>query len=357
MRHDGHELSFLFTVIILAIVATSCGSPPPDPPPAASSRWGIVIHTGAGNFTIESLGDREEPMRQAMTAALSAGHAVLARSGSSLDAVEAAIVILEDSPQFNAGKGAVFTHSGTNELDSSIMDGRTRRAGAVAGLKHVKNPVRLARLVMEKSPHVMMAGEGAEAFAREQGAIELVDEKYFYTERAWNLLQRALEQEKTGPQSSATPMAWQKPDYFGTVGAVALDQQGNLAAATSTGGMTNKRYGRVGDSPIIGAGTYASNASCAISATGHGEYFIRYTVAHDICARVEYKGMPLQAAADAVVRDVLRTAGADGGVIGMDRAGTVAVSLNVTGMGRGYMGPDGHAQIAFAAGDGPFLQP
>ena len=349
MFHHPHDLN-LVTVIVIALVATSCGSPPSpgqlaDSPP----KWGILIHTGAGNFTVESLGEREAPMREAMTAALSAGHAVLARGGSSLDAVEAAIVILEDSPHFNAGKGAVFTHNGTNELDSSIMDGRTRQAGAVAGLKHVRNPVRLARLVMEKSPHVMMVGEGAEAFAREQGGIEMVDEKYFYTERAWSLLQRALEQEKTGPQSSVTPAAWQKPDYFGTVGAVALDQQGNLAAATSTGGMTNKRYGRVGDSPIIGAGTYASNASCAISATGHGEYFIRYTVAHDICARVEYQGMAVQAAADAVVRDVLRKAGGEGGVIGMDRAGNAAVSLNVTGMGRGYMGPDGKLEIAFAA--------
>ena len=348
MFHHAHDLS-LVTVIVIAVVATSCGSPSPGPLADSPPKWGILIHTGAGNFTVESLGEREAPMREAMTAALSAGHAVLARGGSSLDAVEAAIVILEDSPHFNAGKGAVFTHNGTNELDSSIMDGRTRQAGAVAGLKHVRNPVRLARLVMEKSPHVMMVGEGAEAFAREQGGIEMVDEKYFYTERAWNLLQRALEQEKTGPQSSVTPAAWQKPDYFGTVGAVALDQQGNLAAATSTGGMTNKRYGRVGDSPIIGAGTYASNASCAISATGHGEYFIRYTVAHDICARVEYQGMAVQAAADAVVRDVLRKAGGEGGVIGMDRAGNTAVSLNVTGMGRGYMGPDGKLEIAFAA--------
>jgi beta-aspartyl-peptidase (threonine type) len=350
MFHHAHDLTSLVTVIVVALAATSCSSPSPqqaDSPP----KWGILIHTGAGNFTVESLGEREAPMREAMTTALSAGHAVLTSGGSSLDAVEAAIVILEDSPHFNAGKGAVFTHSGTNELDSSIMDGRTRQAGSVAGLKHVKNPVRLARLVMEKSPHVMMVGEGAEAFAREQGGIEMVDEKYFYTERAWNLLQRALEQEKTGPQPAVTPAAWQKPDYFGTVGAVALDRQGNLAAATSTGGMTNKRYGRVGDSPIVGAGTYASNASCAISATGHGEYFIRYTVAHDICARVEYQGMAVQAAADAVVRDVLRKAGGEGGVIGMDRAGNVAVSLNVTGMGRGYMGAEGKAQIAFAAVD------
>ena len=349
MFHHAHDLTSLVTVVVVALAATSCGSPSAQPAANAPPKWGILIHTGAGNFTVESLGEREAPMRAAMTAALSAGHAVLARGGSSLDAVEAAIVILEDSPHFNAGKGAVFTHIGTNELDSSIMDGRTRQAGAVAGLTHVKNPVRLARLVMEKSPHVMMVGDGAEAFARDQGGIELVDEKYFYTERAWTLLQRALEQEKTGPQSVVTPVAWQKLDYFGTVGAVALDQQGNLAAATSTGGMTNKRYGRVGDSPIIGAGTYASNASCAISATGHGEYFIRYTVAHDICARVEYQGMAVQAAADAVVRDVLRKAGGEGGVIGLDRAGNVAVSLNVTGMGRGYMGADGTAQIAFAA--------
>jgi L-asparaginase / beta-aspartyl-peptidase len=351
MHHHAHHLTSLVTVIVVAVATTSCGSTSPQPPGDSPPRWGILIHTGAGNFTVESLGERETPMRGAMTAALSAGHAVLARGGSSLDAVEAAIVILEDSPHFNAGKGAVFTHSGTNELDSSIMDGRTRQAGAVAGLKHVKNPVRLARLVMEKSPHVLMVGEGAEAFAREQGGIELVDKKYFYTERAWNLLQRALEQEKTGPRSSVTPAAWQKPDYFGTVGAVALDQQGNLAAATSTGGTTNKRYGRVGDSPIIGAGTYANNASCAISATGHGEYFIRYTAAHDICARVEYRGMPVQTAADVVVREVLRTAGGEGGVIGMDRAGNVAVSLNVTGMGRGYMAADGKVHIAFAAED------
>jgi beta-aspartyl-peptidase (threonine type) len=351
MLSCAHELGAFLAAVALAVTTASCGSAPANPADTVAPQWGILIHTGAGNFTVESLGEREAPMREAMTAALSAGHAVLARGGPSLDAVEAALVILEDSPHFNAGKGAVFTHGGTNELDASIMDGRTRQAGAVAGLKHVKNPIRLARLVMEKSPHVMMVGDGAEAFAREQGGIEIVDEKYFYTERAWELLQRALEREKTGPQSSVSPAAWQRPDYFGTVGAVALDQQGNLAAATSTGGMTNKRYGRVGDSPIVGAGTYASNTSCAISATGHGEYFIRYTVARDICARVEYQGMSVQAAADAVVQGVLRTAGGEGGVIGMDRAGNIAISLNVSGMGRAYMGADGEAQIAFAAAD------
>jgi beta-aspartyl-peptidase (threonine type) len=349
MLNHAHEIAPLLTVLAIAAATAACGSQP-QPEPDAAPRWGIVIHTGAGNFTVESLGEREAPMRAAITAALTKAHGVLAGGGSSVDAVQAAIVVLEDAPYFNAGKGAVFTHAGTNELDASIMDGRTRKAGAVAGLKRVKNPILLARLVMEKSPHVMMVGEGAEAFAMEQGGIEMVPESYFHTERAWEQLQRALEAEKSRLQSSAGP-PWRRAEYFGTVGAVALDQQGNLAAATSTGGMTNKRYGRVGDSPIVGAGTYASNTSCAISATGHGEYFIRYTVAHDICARVEYQNMSVQAAADVVIRDVLREAGGEGGVIGMDRAGNVAVSLNVTGMGRGYMGADGRATIAFAAND------
>src|SRR5207237_9266030 len=207
-----------------------------------------------------------------------------------MESVHPAIIIFEDSPLFNAGKGAVFTHEGSNELDASIMDGGTMRAGAVAGLKHIKNPIRLARLVMEKSPHVMMAGEGAEAFAKEQGGIAFVNQKYFYTDRAWKALQDELAAEKK--------KAAQAEDHHGTVGAVALDQHGNLAAGTSTGGLTNKRFGRVGDSPIIGAGTYASNQSCAISATGQGEYFIRYTVAHDVCARVEYSGSAIQTAAD-----------------------------------------------------------
>lgn len=313
--------------------------------------WGIVIHTGAGNFTLEGLADRREPMRTAMIEALTAGHAVLERGGSSLDAIQAAIVILEDSPLFNAGKGAVFTHEGTNELDASVMDGSGRRAGAVAAVTRVKNPIVLARLVMEKSPHVMLSGEGAEAFAREQGA-ELVDRSYFYTDRAWEALQRALEDEKAKPSASASPGLERgaPAGYFGTVGAVALDRQGNLAAGTSTGGMINKRFGRIGDSPIVGAGTYADQG-CGISSTGHGEYFIRYTVARDICARVEDGGMAVQQAADAVVQNVLKAAGGEGGVIGMDRAGNVAMSFNVTGMGRGYMGEDGRAIVMFTRED------
>jgi len=303
----------------------------------------MVIHTGAGNFTLAGIAERKDAMQAAMNDALLAGYGVLAAGGTSLDAVQAAIVILEDSPLFNAGKGAVFTHEGTNELDASIMDGSTMNAGAVAGLKHIKNPIRLARLVMEKSQHVMMAGEGAEAFAKEQGGIEFVDQKYFYTDRAWKALQDELAAEKRAAAAG---------QHHGTVGAVALDQHGNLAAGTSTGGLTNKRFGRIGDSPIIGAGTYANNQSCAISSTGIGEYWIRYTVAHDICARVQYKNMPIQAAADAIVKDTLKPIGGEGGFIGLDARGNVTMSFNTTGMGRGYVGADGKPTIMFMADDG-----
>ena len=321
--------------------ATRAQSPPSTPPQPA--KWGMVIHTGAGNFTLSGIAGQKDAMQAAMTEALMAGHQVLVGGGSSLDAVQAALVVLEDSPLFNAGKGAVFTHEGTNELDASIMDGRTMKAGAVAGLKHVKNPIRLARLVMEKSPHVMMAGEGAEAFAKEQGGIEFVDQKYFYTERAWKALQDALAAEKKAAQTD---------DHHGTVGAVALDQHGNLAAGTSTGGLTNKRFGRIGDSPIIGAGTYANNQSCAVSSTGIGEFWIRYTVAHDICARVQYRSMPIQAAADDIVQAVLKSIGGEGGVIGLDAHGNVMMSFNTTGMGRGYVGADGKPTVTFTKDDG-----
>lgn len=306
---------------------------------ARKAQWGIVIHGGAGVIRRETLTpEKEAAYRAKLTEALQAGHAVLARGGTSLDAVGAAIRILEDSPLFNAGKGAVFNHDGQNELDASIMDGRTLQAGAVAGLHHVKNPIELARKVMERSPHVMMVGEGAEAFARAQG-IELMPAEYFRTEERWEQLQKALEKERASRQLAT------REEKFGTVGAVALDQAGNLAAGTSTGGMTNKRYGRVGDAPIIGAGTYA-NARCAVSATGHGEYFIRYTVARDICARLEYLGLPLKEAASVVVMDVLVKAGGEGGIIAMDAQGQVAMPFNSPGMYRGYMGEDGTPHVA-----------
>ncbi|NOJ79439.1 isoaspartyl peptidase/L-asparaginase family protein [Myxococcus xanthus] len=315
---------------------------------APRPKWGLVIHGGAGVISRENLSpEREAEVRAALTRSLQAGHAVLAGGGSALDAVSAAVRILEDSPYFNAGKGAVFTHDGVNELDAAIMDGTTRKAGAVAGLRHVKNPISLARLVMEQSPHVMMVGEGAEAFAKSQG-VELVDPKYFFTEDRWQGLQRALEKERSRQPSSSLPSGYDpvSGDHkFGTVGAVALDQAGALAAATSTGGMTNKRYGRVGDSPIIGAGTYA-DARCAVSATGHGEFFIRYTVARDICARVEYQNVPLPEAADVVINDVLVKVGGEGGVIAMDREGNVAMPFNSAGMYRGYVGEDGQPSVA-----------
>jgi beta-aspartyl-peptidase (threonine type) len=335
-----------FVVMLFASVPIACSSSaravqvPATPPPASvtpSVKWGMVIHTGAGNFTVASLGDRIEPERAAMNEALTAGYKILSNGGTSLDAVQAAIVVMEDSPLFNAGKGAVFTHERTNELDAAIMDGSTMKAGAVAGLKHIKNPIKLARLVMDKSPHVMLAGEGAEAFAKEQGGIDFVNQKYFYTDRAWKALQDALAAEKKAQTES----------HHGTVGAVALDQHGNLAAGTSTGGLTNKRFGRIGDSPIIGAGTYANNASCAISSTGIGEFWIRYTVAHDICARVQYKQMSLQSAADALVQTTLKPIGGEGGVIGLDAHGAIAMSFNTSGMGRGYIGPDGTPVVMF----------
>ncbi|HQY36676.1 MAG TPA: isoaspartyl peptidase/L-asparaginase [Pseudomonadota bacterium] len=300
----------------------------------------LAVHGGAGTMPRAELSaEREAAVRADLTRALRAGHAVIAQGGSSLDAVTRAIVVLEDSPYFNAGKGAVFNHDGVNELDASIMDGATRRAGAVAGLHRIRNPVLLARAVMEKSPHVMMAGEGAEAFAKSIG-FEFVDPAYFRTEERWQQLQMALAAEKA--QASATLPA---TAYFGTVGAVARDAKGQLAAATSTGGMTNKRWGRIGDAPVIGAGTYAS-AQCAVSATGWGEFYIRAAVAHDICARMAYRGDSVRAAAEEVVLKVVPALGGDGGVIALDASGRVAMPFNTEGMYRGTIDADGKVRTA-----------
>lgn len=300
----------------------------------------LAVHGGAGTMPRAELSaEREAAVRADLTRALRAGHAVIAQGGSSLDAVTRAIVVLEDSPYFNAGKGAVFNHDGVNELDASIMDGATRRAGAVAGLHRIRNPVLLARAVMEKSPHVMMAGEGAEAFAKSIG-FEFVDPAYFRTEERWQQLQMALAAEKA--QASATLPA---TAYFGTVGAVARDAKGQLAAATSTGGMTNKRWGRIGDAPVIGAGTYASE-QCAVSATGWGEFYIRAAVAHDICARMAYRGDSVRAAAEEVVLKVVPALGGDGGVIALDASGRVAMPFNTEGMYRGTIDADGKVRTA-----------
>ena len=301
--------------------------------------FGLVVHGGAGTIERSKMTpEREHEYRSGIERALAAGYEILKRGGSSLDATDAAVRVLEDDPHFNAGKGAVFTNVGTNELDAAVMDGQTFKAGAVACLKHIKNPVSLARLVMEKSGHVMMDGEGAEAFAKENG-IEIVDQKYFYTKERWDALEKVKAAEKKGGPAGKKFIISDQ-DRHGTVGAVALDQHGDLAAATSTGGTTNKRAGRVGDSPVIGAGTYANNATCAVSATGDGEYFIRATVGHDISALMEYRGMSLKEAAQTVLDKVAKLGGT-GGLIAIDRRGNIALPFNTSGMYRGYADPSG----------------
>ena len=277
-----------------------------------------------------------------MLNALQAGYDILESGGPSLDAVNAAINILEDSPLFNAGKGAVFTSAETHELDASIMDGNTLNSGAVAGVKHTKNPINLARLVMEESKHVMMAGEGAETFGKQHG-VEFVDQDYFFTESKRKSLEEARANENS-PSSLSTEDNYR---YYGTVGAAALDKSGNLAAGTSTGGMTNKRWGRIGDSPIIGAGTYASNQSCAVSATGHGEYFIRLSVARDIAALMEYKGLSVEDASQEVIHEKLTDLGGGGGIIAIDKDGRMAMPFNTPGMRHGYVNSSGEFVVKF----------
>ncbi|MEX0891838.1 MAG: isoaspartyl peptidase/L-asparaginase [Gemmatimonadota bacterium] len=311
-------------------------------------EYGMVIHGGAGTITRESMTpELEQQYRTRMEEALRAGHEVLAGGGPALDAVEATLRLLEDSELFNAGRGAVFTADGTNALDASIMDGATLRAGAVAGVSTVRNPITLARYVMERSPHVMLSGTGAEQFAREQG-IEVTPADYFRTDRRWQQLQEAQEAERAaqaggaGMASGRAPATWK----YGTVGAAALDQAGNLAAGTTTGGMTNKKWGRIGDSPVIGAGTYA-NASCALSATGWGEYFIRNVVAYDICARAEYLEVPLPEAARQVIMEKLEAQEPEtGGIIGLDSQGRVVMAFNSQGMYRGWVDQDGNVTVA-----------
>lgn len=308
---------------------------------AGSHPIRIVIHGGAGTITRGNMTpEREKECLATLNEALGAGYAVLQKHGTSLDAVETAIKVLEDSPLFNAGKGAVFTHAGTNELDASIMDGKTLKAGAVAAVRHIRNPIGLARLVMERSPHVMLVGEGAETFARAQG-IELVPPDYFFTQRRWDQLQQALaaEKEKSAGKAQGTPTAADEGKH-GTVGCVALDEQGNLAAGTSTGGINNKLYGRVGDSPLIGAGTYASNATCATSGTGDGEYFIRAVAAHSVSVQMEYGGLGVGPAAERVIKKV-GALGGTGGLIALDRNGNFAMPFNTEGMYRGYIDDDG----------------
>ena len=303
----------------------------------------LVLHGGAGVIERADLSaDTERGIREALAHARDAGEAVLRNGGSALDAVQAVVVSLEESPHFNAGKGSVFDADGKHELDASIMDGASLRAGAVAGVTDVRNPVVLARRVMEDSPHVMLIGAGASRFADTQGDIERVANDWFDTPHRLQQLREEQARERAAAEGEAQNL---RGKYFGTVGAVALDRDGNIAAATSTGGMTNKRWGRVGDTPVIGGGTYA-DARCGVSATGWGEFFLRLAVAHDICARVAYRGDSLRQAADDVILRELPALGGGGGAIAIDREGNIAMPFNTSGMYRAWVKPDGSRGVA-----------
>ncbi|MBI1366632.1 MAG: beta-aspartyl-peptidase [Alphaproteobacteria bacterium] len=333
------RISHLFA----AFAAMAFLSAPAKAEEASRAPITIVIHGGAGALAPGRYTPEEEAAYKAkLLEAVNAGYAVLEKGGRSIDAVEAAIVVMEDSPLFNAGKGAVFTRNGRNELDASIMDGKTVNAGAVAGVSHVKNPIKLARAVMDESPHVMFARDGAEKFAREHG-LQMVSRRYFRTERRWKEYKEALKADKE-KKGASLPYAY---DWkFGTVGAVALDRDGNIAAGTSTGGMTLKRYGRVGDSPIIGAGAFADNRSCAVSSTGWGEYFMRLVIARDICAQVEYAHKSVKEAADDVIHHRLPDLGGDGGVIVLDPHGNYTFAFNTSGMFRAVRQEGAEPQVA-----------
>ncbi|GHE91135.1 isoaspartyl peptidase/L-asparaginase family protein [Thalassotalea profundi] len=326
-------ITTLFTLPIMSLSSLSSLSFAQEQP------FAIAIHGGAGTIDKSKMTpEKRVAYEKTLSLALDAGYQLLSEGKSSQQAIIAAIQIMEESPLFNAGKGAVYTYEGTHELDASIMDGRTLNAGAVSGVKTVKSPIALAQRVMDESVHVMLSGKGAETFAQEQG-LALVENSYFNTDSRYQSLLKAKEKLKKSLEATKNYQAAHQslPNEYkmGTVGAVALDKAGNIAAGTSTGGMTAKRYGRVGDAPIIGAGTYANNESCAVSATGHGEYFIRYHVAADICARMQYQQKSLNEAADTVINKVLVKAGGTGGVIAIDAKGNIAMPFNTSGMYRG----------------------
>jgi beta-aspartyl-peptidase (threonine type) len=312
-------------------------------------KYVLVMHGGAGTILKKNMTtEKEVAYRAAMTKALQTGYDALKSGKTSLDAVEVAIHVLEDSPLFNAGKGAVFTHEGKNEMDAAIMDGKTLKAGAIAGVTVIRNPISAARAVMEKSEHVMMAGKGAEEFAKKAG-LTIVDPSYFYTEDRWKGLQQALKQDSMKTvldhDKKAAKLGTINPDFkFGTVGAVALDKAGNLAAGTSTGGMTNKRYGRIGDAPIIGAGTYANNATAGVSGTGWGEFYIRAVLAYDLSAMMEYQKLSVEQASKKVIEKMGKLGG-DGGLIALDKNGHVAMEFNTAGMYRGTVTEDGKISV------------
>jgi beta-aspartyl-peptidase (threonine type) len=329
MKHFLCPWLFALLFLILYSCKAPAGQDAGLPPGPEAFDYALVLHGGAGNMNFESVPEPfQELYKHALDSALQLGLDVLHAGGPSIDAVEVVIRCLEDNPLFNAGKGAVFTSEGKNELDASIMTGQDLNAGAVAGVTDIKNPISAARAVMEQSEHVMLAGKGASVFAREQG-LEIVDPSYFYTRNRFESYQRAVARDK-----------------HGTVGCVALDRDGNLCAGTSTGGMTNKKYGRIGDAPIIGAGTYANNATCGVSGTGHGEYFIRWTVAHQVSVLMQYRGYDVEEAAREVVEKTLVRAGGDGGVICLDRFGRPAMVTNTSGMFRAYGNSEGERIVA-----------
>lgn len=335
----------LLQLLLLTSIFFSCAQPASNDNEEATmvqvpegQPIAIVIHGGAGTIKKENMDpEQEKEITEILEKALQTGYNILEEGGTSLDAVEATIQVMEQSRYFNAGIGAVFTSEGTNELDASIMEGSTNAAGAVAGVSRIKSPISGARAVMEKSPHVMMVGDGAEKFA-EQIGLEMVSPDYFFDQSRFDALKRVQEREKEqedNRQGALDP--FEADSKFGTVGCVALDRNGNIAAGTSTGGMTNKKYGRVGDAPIIGAGTYANNETCGVSATGHGEYFIRNVVAYDIAALMKYKALTVDQAANQIVMEKLVEIGGAGGVIAMDRRGNITMPFNTPGMYRGYL--------------------
>jgi beta-aspartyl-peptidase (threonine type) len=330
--------SLLLSLVIVAAVISIVEAEPP--------KVVLAIHGGTAGPRSELSPELEKLVRADMQRALEAGYAVLQKpEGAALDAVEAAIRVLEDSPQFNAGKGSVFTHEGQNEMDASIMEGKNLKAGAVASVTVVKNPITAARAVMEKTRHVLLVGRGAEVFATKAG-LETVDPAYFWTERRWDQIKKIWEREAKAPADGQQASADSSADEpWGTVGAVACDAHGNLAAGTSTGGRANKMYGRVGDSPIIGAGTYAENGVCAVSGTGEGEFFIRYAVGHDIAALIKYRGLSLEAAATEVIIGKLKAAKGEGGVVSIDAEGHFAAPYNTPGLYRGYVTTDGTIKV------------
>ncbi|WP_442846993.1 isoaspartyl peptidase/L-asparaginase family protein [Leeuwenhoekiella sp. H156] len=334
------------SVLLLSLLVIACNTKPKEettPEIPKQQEFAIIIHGGAGTILKKNMTDSlERAYKAALTEAIQTGYKILQDGGSSLEAVQHTINVMENSPLFNSAKGAVFTHEGKNELDASIMDGATLNAGAIAGVTTVKNPINLAYEVMVNSDHVFLSGQGAETFAKERG-VELVDPSYFFTQNRYDALQRILEREKQDSVSASSAFIdpFIKDEKFGTVGCVALDKNGNLAAGTSTGGMTNKKYNRIGDSPIIGSGTYANNATCGVSSTGWGEYFIRGQVAYDISAQMEYAGKSLTEATNNVIQEKLTKMGGTGGIVALDHYGNPSMEFNTEGMYSAYMNDQG----------------